>query len=78
DPKSDVTRAMRELCVAFSPEATSGVAEVANDIKLSRREKKRLAEESQRAAQRDADLAHGKSAAGEPELELDFADEHVA
>jgi pilus assembly protein CpaE len=77
DPKADVTRAIRELCVAFSPEA-SAITEHTSEIKLSRKDRKRIAEETQRAAMRDAEVAH----AGDPhdaELELDFEfDEHAA
>jgi pilus assembly protein CpaE len=70
DPKADVTRAIRELCVAFSPEA-SALTEQPSEIKLSRKDRKRIADETQRAAIRDAEVAH----AGDPhdtEMELDF------
>lgn len=78
DPKADVTRAIRELCVAFSPEASSAVQTAKpSTVKLSRRERKRLANETQRAQVRDAQLA-GVEPAAEPTLEFDFADETAA
>lgn len=75
DPKADVTRAVRELCVAFSPEASGITTAPAATVKLGRRERKRLAAETQRAQVRDAQLA---GAANPPapvsaDLELDFA-----
>jgi pilus assembly protein CpaE len=83
DPKADVTRAVRELCVAFSPEATGTVDEARATVKLSRRERRRLADETQRAQLRDAELAGddaspAPTAPAEPELEFDFADESAA
>jgi hypothetical protein len=51
-------------------------------VKLSRRERKRLANETQRAQLRDAQLAGTEPApppaAAEPELEFDFEDEAAA
>jgi len=55
DPKADVTRALRELCVALSPEAANLPEE--REIKLSRKDRKRLAADSQRNAARDAQAA---------------------
>jgi MinD-like ATPase involved in chromosome partitioning or flagellar assembly len=83
DPKADVTRAIRELCVAFSPEA-SALTEQPSEIKLSRKDRKRIADETQRAAIRDAEVAHAGRAAAAPgaqpemELDFDFADESAA
>jgi pilus assembly protein CpaE len=78
DPKADVTRAIRELCVAFSPEAAQAVEQV-GEIKLSRKERKKLAEETQRAAMRDAEVAHaGGAAGGGDDLDFDFDDEENA
>ncbi len=65
DPKSDVSRAVRELCVSFSPEVvgTSGKPDAATkNAKLSRRDRKRLADETQRAQVRDAQLATADAA----------------
>jgi len=73
DPKGDVTRAIRELCVAFSPEAAA-VNEQQHQLKLSRKDRKRLAEETQRAQLRDAEVAHAQQskATSQSDLELDF------
>jgi pilus assembly protein CpaE len=84
DPKADVTRAIRELCVAFSPEAAGVVDTAPKAVKLSRRERRRLADETQRAQLRDAELAatadaaNGDGAPAEPELAFDFADDAAA
>lgn len=78
DPKADVTRAIRELCVAFSPEAGQAVEQV-GEIRLSRKERRKLAEETQRAAMRDAEVAHaGAAADASDELDFDFGDEAAA
>ncbi|MCB0879183.1 MAG: AAA family ATPase [Thermoleophilia bacterium] len=85
DPKADVTRAVRDLCVAFSPEATGDVDEAQATVKLSRRERKRLANETQRAQLRDAELAGTEPTEAAPaaqasgaELEFEFGDEAAA
>jgi Flp pilus assembly CpaE family ATPase len=84
DPKADVTRAIRELCVAFSPEATAAAEQQGSQVKLSRRDRKRLADETQRAQLRDAEFAGGSApAAAAPhsqdlELEFEFGDEAAA
>lgn len=83
DPKADVTRAIRELCVAFSPEAAN-IAETTT-AKLSRRERKRIASETQRAHLQGSD-ADARTASPTPttaapaelELELDFGDDVAA
>ena len=79
DPKADVTRAIRELCVAFSPEASTIAEKASSTTKLSRRDRKRIADETQRAQLRDADLAAPRaSEATDPELDFDFGDEAAA
>ncbi|MCW2956844.1 MAG: hypothetical protein JWO69_1713, partial [Thermoleophilia bacterium] len=78
DPKADVTRSIREICVALSPEIAGSVE--SQPIKVGRRERRRIADDSRRAAERDA-IAQGArpTAASTPitaqhddELELDF------
>ncbi len=83
DPKADVTRAVRELCVAFSPEATGDIDASKATVKLSRRERKRLADETQRAQLRDAELAGSDdespaTPAEDASLEFEFSDESAA
>lgn len=83
DPKADVTRAIRDLCVAFSPEASGTVDAATSTVKLSRRERRRLADETQRAQIRDAELAGASTtstapAAGDLELDFQFDDEAAA
>jgi pilus assembly protein CpaE len=50
DPKSDVTRAIREVCVALSPEAHVTQA-LAPELRLSRRDRKQLERDARRTAQ---------------------------
>jgi pilus assembly protein CpaE len=50
DPKSDVTRAIREVCVALSPEALVTQA-LAPELRLSRRDRKQLERDARRTAQ---------------------------
>lgn len=79
DPKADVTRAIRELCVSFSPEATAVAEQPHAQIKLSRKDRKRIAEETQRAAMRDAEVAHSQAAmTPDDDLDFDFGDEAAA
>jgi pilus assembly protein CpaE len=78
DPKADVTRAIRELCVAFSPEAAT-VTEQASKAKLSRRDRKRISDETQRAQLRDAQAASAAARTEHADLKLDFEfDDHAA
>ena len=71
DPKADVTRAIRDVCVALSPEVTSAVPAPS---KVSRKEKRRAVNEAQRAAATDASLAGTGSSdlAHDDELDFDF------
>lgn len=84
DPKADVTRAIADLCAAFSPETARNVKET-KPAKLSRKQRKRLASEHQRAQARDAELnsnlEHPQSempSAPESSLEFDFTDDLAA
>lgn len=70
DPKADVTRSIREICVALSPEALAS-ATSSPEIKLNRRDRKRLQIEARRTASRDAEVAASAAAAAE-DTELDF------
>ncbi|MCW2961430.1 MAG: hypothetical protein JWM25_479 [Thermoleophilia bacterium] len=77
DPKAEVTQAIRDVCVALSPEVTMTEAPKS---KVGRRERKRAEVDARRAAERDAAIA-GNSLMRAPqhsddELELDF--EHEA
>ena len=84
DPKADVTRAIRELCVAFSPEASTVAEQAASTAKLSRRDRKRIADETQRAQLRDQEIASANAPAGSDphssdlELDFEFGDEAAA
>ena len=64
DPKADVTRALRELCVALSPEASALTGQ--HELKLSRKDRKRIAGDAQRSAQRDAAVAEAPALAAVP------------
>ncbi|MCW2925811.1 MAG: hypothetical protein JWM98_3215 [Thermoleophilia bacterium] len=79
DPKADVTRAVRDLCVAFSPEVAADT-ERSGSVRLGRRERRRVAADAHRAAERDAQVAApAATAAGELDLDLEFEfDEHAA
>jgi hypothetical protein len=87
EPKSKVAAAIRQMCVALSPEGESlGEAGGENTFKLSRKERKALAKEQAEAAKQAASAPVTPMAPAamvddeHPDngLELDFGDDTAA
>jgi pilus assembly protein CpaE len=83
DPKSKVAGAIRQMCVALTPEGEHAT-EAPETFKLSKKERKELARQQAEQARESAEAASFREPAptasrpSEPELELDFDDDGEA
>jgi pilus assembly protein CpaE len=66
DPKADVTRALRDLCSAFAPDASSVTHGEPSARRIGRRERRRNERQASEAAAREAELMASSPAAPQP------------